>query len=140
MHPAGFEPLPRCPGASATISLITAWLCASGAMLDVAQVFAWGRMFAGYARTESLSSAARETFDPGKPCAICRAVAKAREADCPHSPAPAPAGAEKMVMIDERAAPFVGSAPHFSWPSAPVSRASARDGDVPVPPPKSRLA
>jgi len=128
------------PRRLATISLITAWLCASGAMLDIAQVSAWARMFAGYARTESLSSAARETFDPGKPCAICRAVAKAREACCPHAPAPANAGAEKMVMIDERPAPFVGLAPRASWPASRVSRASVRDGDVPVPPPRGRLA
>ncbi len=72
----------------ASISLLTAWLCASGAMLDVAQVVAWTRMFAGYARTESIAAAARETFDPGKPCAMCRAVSKARDAGCDrHAPA-----------------------------------------------------
>src|SRR5277367_3965041 len=56
------------------ISLICAALCASGTLLDMAQVFAWTRMFAGYARNESIAAAARETFDPAKPCALCCAV------------------------------------------------------------------
>ena len=85
------------------LSLLLAWLCASGAMLDVAQVAAWARMFAGYVRTESVAAAARETFDPAKPCQICRAVSKARAAAAPRAAVPS-AGPEKIILIFERSA------------------------------------
>jgi hypothetical protein len=124
----------------AILSLLCAWLCASGAMLDLAQVFAWGRMFAGYARSESLVAAAKETFDPGKPCEICRAVSKARDAAARHAPAPLSAGAEKMVMIFERAAPTVILGAEGSWPETGGAIALARPGEVPVPPPRADLA
>jgi hypothetical protein len=123
-----------------SVSLLGAWLCASGAMLDMAQAVAWTRMFAGYARTESLAAAARETFDPAKPCGICKAVSMAREASGRHAPPVPQAGAEKMVLIFERCAPFVALSAKRTWPvAAPVS-AQVRSGDVPVPPPKAFLA
>jgi hypothetical protein len=103
-------------------------------MLDVAQVFAWGRMFAGYAQCESLSDAARATFDPGKPCAICRAVSRAREASVP---APLRAGsAEKLILISEVPAEFVARNETPAWPDTGGRRPEARASDVPLPPPR----
>jgi hypothetical protein len=122
------------------ISLLCAWLCASGAMLDVAQVFAWTRMFAAYARTESLAAAARETFDPGRPCEICRAVSKAREASGQHGPAAPSAGGSKMVLILERPMPFVAMSARRTWPMVPSVRAQGRCSDIPVPPPRAGVA
>ncbi len=116
--------------------LLCAWLCASGAMLDVAQVVAWARMFEGYARTQSLALAAKETFDPAKPCGICRAVSKARAATEGRVPAVPSAGAEKMILIFERCAPFVALAAPRSWPRVAPCRAPACVADVPVPPPR----
>jgi hypothetical protein len=121
----------------ATISLLTAWLCASGAMLDVAQVVAWTRMFAGYARTESVAAAARETFDPGKPCAMCKALGKAREACDRHAPAVPSSGIEKMVLISERAQPFLVLAAPRGWPRMVCAGLSAWGTEVPVPPPRA---
>jgi hypothetical protein len=118
------------------ISLLCAWLCASGAMLDVAQVFAWTRMFAGYARTESIAAAVKETFDPGKPCAICRVVSHARDAADQRAPAAPSAGSEKIVLIFEGHEGFVAVSAERAWPAAPSARALARGGDVPVPPPR----
>jgi hypothetical protein len=120
----------------ASLSLLCAWLCASGAMLDVAQVFAWARMYAGYARTESIVASARDTFDPGKPCAICRALSRAREACGLPAPAAAPAAPEKIVLILERAEPFIALADDPAWPEAPAARALAFASEVPVPPPR----
>jgi len=122
------------------ICLLAAWLCASGAMLDVAQVFAWARMFAGYARTESILAAAEETFDPAKPCAICCAVCKAREAASQHAPAVPSPGRDKIVLIFESAAPFVAESAQRAWPEVPSTRAVLRDADIPVPPPKAVAA
>lgn len=110
-------------------------------MLDVAQVVAWTRMFAGYARTESIAAAARETFDPGKPCAMCRAVGRARDA-CGdrHAPVVLASGVEKMVLILERASPIVAPLERSAWPETARPFAPLRVADVPVPPPKADLA
>jgi len=120
--------------------LLAAWLSASGAMLDVAQAIAWTRMFAGYARSESVFSAARDTFDPGRPCAICRAVSRARQAQGQHSPAPAPADSHKLTLVLEGAAPFVARDSARGWPDWAPAEAKARCADVPVPPPRASLA
>ena len=119
------------------VSLLCAWLCASGAMLDVAQAFAWARMFAGYARTQSLAAAASETFDPGRPCEICRAVSKAREASDNRGPAVPSAGGQKLLLILERPTPFFAAPAREKWPATPVVRAEPRAADVPVPPPRA---
>ena len=117
--------------------LLGAWLCASGAMLDLAQVVAWARMFGGYARTESLCSAARDTFDPDKPCALCRAVTEARHAAEQRGPAVPAAGSEKLILIFEQSVPFVAAAVDRSWPEAASVCAPARAAEVPVPPPRA---
>jgi hypothetical protein len=119
------------------ISLLIAWLCASGATLDVAQVFAWARMFTGYAKTESVAAAVRDTFDPGRPCAICRAVSRAREAAGQRAPAVPPTGTDKMVLICERSNVFVAGPEKRAWPDSPRSCAVTHSGDVPVPPPRA---
>jgi len=97
-------------------------------------------MFAGYARTESIAAAARETFDPAKPCALCCAVSKARETSGQHGPALPAAGPERMILILERSAPFVAASDRNCWPEADPTCAVARSGDVPVPPPRLGLA
>jgi hypothetical protein len=124
----------------ASLSLLCAWLCASGAMLDLTQVAAWTRMFAGYARTETVLQAVKETFDSGKPCALCRAVSRAREASHERAPSVSSAGADRIVLIFERAAPFVSRSAADAWPEVASSRAPVRTADVPVPPPRLGLA
>ncbi len=124
----------------ASISLLCAWFCASGAMLDIAQVVAWSRMFAGYTRTESFAAAAKDTFDPERPCAICRALSRARETCGERAPAVPTTSSEKIVLILERVAPPVVALARPEWPTAPAARAPSRSADVPVPPPKSALA
>lgn len=118
------------------ISLFCAWLCASGALLDVAQLVAWTRMFAGHAGTESIVAAAKDTFDPGKPCALCMAVSRARQASGQHAPAVPSAGSEKMVLIVDCPAPFVAATGAREWSEMPAVKAAAPCGDVPVPPPR----
>lgn len=119
----------------ASISLLCAWLCASGAMLDVAQVGAWARMFAGYAGTESVVAAAGDTFDPQRPCAICRTLSRARETCGQRPPAIPSAGPEKIVLVLERATPLLVQSARPEWPEAPTARAMVRITEVPVPPP-----
>ena len=122
------------------IALLSAWLCASGAALDLAQVFAWGSMFAGYARHESLAAAACETFDPAKPCALCRAVSKARDDSKAGQPALPAAGADRLLLVCERPAAIVVPPSRPAWAEirrgAPVSWSMT----VPVPPPRAARA
>lgn len=122
----------------ATACLLCAWMCASGAMLGLAQVAAWGQMFAGYARCESLSDAARETFDPNKPCAICRAVSKAHQAA--ETSALSKNAADKVILICERPAAFVAREATPVWPTFGPLRPIARSGEVLVPPPRTVAA
>ena len=121
----------------ASISLLLAWMCASGGMLDVAQGVAWARMFAGYAGTESICAAARDTFDPARPCPRCKAVRAARETDSRHAPGiPAPA-AEKMILVFQDAGLRIVPPPGRDWPEVRPSRPLTRGDDVPQPPPKA---
>ena len=121
-------------------SLLCAWLCASGALLDLAQAFAWGRMFAGYARAGSVASALTRTFDPCRPCAICRAVSRARDDSRTRAPAVASAGAQKMVLVLDAPPPFAAPFAPQGWPVPPSTRGEVRGDDVPVPPPRAALA
>jgi len=105
-------------------------------MLDITQIFAWTRMFAGYARTESIAAAAKETFDPGKPCAICQAVSKARKSSNQRGPAVRP-DSEKIVFILHTPAPFLTPSAQRSWSEILQPHALVRIGEVPVPPPKA---
>jgi hypothetical protein len=117
------------------ISLLCAWLCASGAMLDIAQAFAWTRMFTGYERSESVVAAFRDTFDPARPCALCSALCRARQAEG-RAPAVPAAGGDRMILILDRPEVFVAESPERAWPSVTLAKAAARACDVPVPPPK----
>jgi hypothetical protein len=105
-------------------------------MLDLAQAFAWGRMFTRYMCCESVAEAAKETFDPSKPCALCLAVGKAREASNDRAPALPAAGAEKMVLIFDSPMEFVPLVAREAWPAVSGSYAPSSMRDVPVPPPR----
>jgi hypothetical protein len=114
----------------ACASLLCAWMCASGALLDVTQAVAWTGMFA-----------ARETFDPAKPCSLCRAVSRAREASEPRCPVAPAAASEKLILIFETPLAFIPRDGRGAWPVTVARHGSARAGEVPVPPPRgSELA
>ncbi len=57
---------------------LVAWLLATGSHWDLLQTYAWGRMFVGYARAMSLTTAAEETFS-GQMCDLCKAVQKGKQ-------------------------------------------------------------
>lgn len=121
----------------AIASLALAWLCANGAVWDVVQVFAWGRMFANYAQTLSFAAAARETLDPNKPCELCTTVAKAKSAESKQAPqSVAPVAAGKFLFACPSPARFVFVSPPADWPHALASAAPSRTEPVPVPPPR----
>ena len=116
--------------------LLLAWLCANGALLDSVQVLAWGRMFASYAETMSVTAALRETFNPDKPCELCLRVADAKH----HAEQSAPAQIERTVsridLVCDAPETFVFTPVVRDWPDVPSSAAPARIRVVDVPPPR----
>jgi hypothetical protein len=118
--------------------LLFAWLCASGGLLDVAQVFAWARMCAGYAQIVPLREAVVRTFDPNKPCEICTAVINARHASSESRQPAAVASVEieKILLIACHGEPVVVAPVLERWPVAENNWAPALAYPVPVPPPR----
>lgn len=119
-----------------SLALLFAWLCANGALLDVVQVFAWAKMFSGYAESMSVSTALRKTFDPSQRCELCLGVAAARESTQDQVPQTVEHTAEKLLLTLHRPVKVVLTPPAVDWPPAHASAAPTRREDVPVPPPR----
>lgn len=120
----------------ATAALVIAWLCAHGAVWDVLQFAAWGKMFAGYSVTMSPAQALNETLDPAKPCDLCTGIAKARAGAKEKLPATEQQQAAKLVLALQAA-----DSPDFAhdpgrWLPAPGMRRVERTDPVPLPPPR----
>ena len=114
-----------------------AWLCANGALWDVAQIFAWAKMFTGYTQTLSVTAALEQTFDASKPCEFCRAVAKAKDLEQKQAPQSVERSAERLLLACETPAKIVIESPFTEWPDAPSRAALTRTEQVPVPPPRA---
>lgn len=120
----------------AITSLFLAWLCAHGAIWDLAQVFAWTRMFAGYAQTLPLGAALGQTFDLSKPCKLCCAIRRAKESPPQHLPAQTVRDTEKLILALESPAPLFLPRPVREWPDLAWTALDARVDPVPLPPPR----
>jgi hypothetical protein len=118
--------------------LFLAWFCANGALWDVVQVVAWGRMFASYSTRLSPLRALEETFDASRPCALCVAVHKAQDTARKQLPRDAAlgGGTERLLLISEGTPAVVLTAPESSWPGAVDDAGLTRVDSVPVPPPR----
>jgi hypothetical protein len=116
--------------------LLLAWLCANGALLDGLQVFAWGRMFAGYAGSMSVGAALRETFNPQKRCELCVTVAAAKSTTEASAPAQIERTAQRIDLVCDEPEAIVFAAVVRDWPAALASVAPERVDAVDVPPPR----
>ena len=121
------------------VSLFFAWLCASGALLDATQVFAWGRMFVGYARTMSFEAAVIQTMDPAKPCVICTAVRRARDVERHDAPSAAPTTVERLLLAHVQNEPFLLPSIRTEWPEADSLPVPSWRMAVPLPPPRAQV-
>jgi len=145
MTTSSFAPARFSPSSSpvrrilALFSLTLAWLCANGAVWDVAQVFAWSRMFTGYAEALPVGTALRETFDPAKPCHLCEAIARAKQTST-KQPAAAPAATVKLILALELPADPVVERSVSAWPRSAPSSSVSWTAAVPVPPPRFAAA
>jgi hypothetical protein len=120
----------------ATAALAFAWLCANGAVWDVVQVVAWGRMFAGNAATMPVSTALQETFNPKKACALCKGVRQAKEQAHNQLPAPGDGDAAKVVLMLEFADSPVFACDLGEWLPGSFLGCAERREPVPLPPPR----
>lgn len=118
------------------IALLLAWGCANGALLDAAQVLAWGKMFRGYAAVLPVGEALAKTFDPVSSCRLCVRVAAARRAAREQLPAAIELSAEKLTLAVHQAAVVLPRPPAPDWPEPGALRGPSRVEAVPVRPPR----
>ena len=120
-------------------AILLAWLLATGSQWDCAQVFAWGRMIAGHARTMPLADAVRLTFTPGNECAVCVAVADAKQQQPDTAAAAAAKAPGKILLFCAPAAAFVFAVPEPAPPSpaATLAGMGTLRASPPVPPPRA---
>lgn len=119
------------------VAITLAWLCANDVGWNAVQVFAWARMFTQYTQSMTVSAALRETFDPAKPCDICRLVTHAKESAPAQAPLAPERGAEKLLLTCEQPTLFFFSSLARDWPDAIPLPVSARTEPVPLPPPRA---
>ncbi|MBK9991517.1 MAG: hypothetical protein IPP19_12465 [Verrucomicrobia bacterium] len=121
----------------ALLSLLTAWLLATGSQWDAVQVFAWARMFTGYVSTMSVGQALEETFDAEKPCSLCCAVSKAKEQEKQQLP-PEIRLRDKLVLIFQPTAECVATISNGNrWSGVEWVLAGRGRAEPAVPPPRA---
>lgn len=125
---------------AAIACLFLAWFCANGAVWNVVQVVAWGRMFADYSRVMPVGRALALTLDGSKPCEMCHVAQAGQDAARDQESPAALAGSDKLVLAFQVAAPVVVTAPADAWPGAVDAIGPARTDAVPVPPPRAGRA
>jgi hypothetical protein len=117
--------------------LCFAWICAQGVIWDAVQIVAWGRMFADSVRVSPVVDALRDTFDPAKPCALCRAVSKAKGSEEKNSTESRIESSKGKITFALETQNIWVSAPLVTvWPETQSPLLSSRTELVPVPPPR----
>ncbi|MES1166664.1 MAG: hypothetical protein ABUL68_01545 [Pseudomonadota bacterium] len=119
---------------------LAAWLLATGSQWDLAQTFAWGRMFVTYAGSMSFTQAVQKTFD-GEMCAICAAVQDAKQQESTSAPAPGGRLTAKIILVCAPHAPgLFRPAPYFAGLAPSVSAPLSAERSAPPSPPPRALA
>lgn len=135
--PAGFPE--RVRQRVSFILALFAWLLATGSHLDVVQTIGWGRMFASYAQTMSLTEAARLTFVSDNFCDVCTFVQTSKQArEGQAAPVPAGASSTKVILAFQPSPVFVLSAPPLApWLAEDQTAVGASRSAPPTPPPRA---
>ena len=119
------------------ITMLTAWLLATGSHWDLVQTFAWGRMIATYSQSMPLAQAVRLTFTPDNLCGICESVSAARQ----HQDSALPSEAKslgKILLVFQPQSVFVAELPEAGkWAACDETPAARDRSPPPVPPPRT---
>lgn len=123
------------------ISLLFAWLLATGSQWDVVQTFAWGKMIVTYAQSMRVTEAVRLTFTPGNMCSLCHAVSEAKQQQTDDALPGDPAGKlAKIPLVFQASSVFVSSAPTVQGvsPDEFLEMQGVARAAPPVPPPRGQ--
>ena len=118
------------------LTLLTAWLLATGVQWDALQIIAWSRMFLENQRMMPLREAVEFTFSERGMCPMCRAVQSAKQT-ARESGLPAGDFGAKAPVFVPRIETVVVTAPGWeAWhaPDQPVT--SQERARPPAPPPR----
>jgi hypothetical protein len=118
------------------ITMLTAWLLATGSHWDLVQTFAWGRMIATYSQSMPLAQAIKLTFTPDNLCGVCESVSEAKQQQDTALPSDAKS-AGKILMVFQAQPVFVAELAMAGKWSPRETRPALRDrSPPPVPPPR----
>jgi hypothetical protein len=119
------------------VTVLFAWLVATGSQWDLVQAFAWSRMIIGYSRTMPLVEAVRLTFQPDNLCSLCEMVKTAKQQQSREPGAPASSAVSKARVIFQAPPAVVVAPPRVApWRVAgPVAAGIGRTAP-PIPPPR----
>jgi len=118
---------------------LIAWLVATGLAWDGLQLAAWANMARLNARTMSADAAVRAAV-AGAPCKHCLAVREAREASQRSAPTASQPGKSLADLPPPTDRPFAFLAPRAGWTRPANLSAPTLPAEVPVPPPRGRIA
>lgn len=93
-------------------------------------------MFGEYARSMDARTALSRTFDPARPCQLCRTVSRARDKARSQLPAAVETSAEKLLLALHQPKPVFFLKETDSWELDRGFAGPARREPVPVPPPR----
>jgi hypothetical protein len=118
------------------ITMLTAWLLATGSHWDLVQTFAWGRMIANYSQTMSLEQAIKLTFTPDNLCGVCESVSEAKQQQDTTLPSDAKSMG-KILMVFQAQPVFFTELPMMEkWTPGETSPLLRDRSPPPVPPPR----
>ncbi|MEI6590072.1 MAG: hypothetical protein WCO38_09040 [Verrucomicrobiota bacterium] len=117
------------------ICILTAWLFATGAQWDIAQTFAWAKMFSSYSESMSVGTAIKKTFS-GKMCALCKAVDAAKQQQTATSLPSAGFGAKMIFVLQEKPVFIFATANILRWSLSDSMYGSFEHVGPPTPPPR----
>ena len=119
------------------ITMLTAWLLATGSHWDLVQTFAWGRMIATYSQSMSLAQAVKLTFTPDNLCGVCESVSEAKQ----HQDSALPTDGKtmgKILLVFQPQTGFFAELAVTEHYAPNETRLALRDrSPPPVPPPRA---
>ena len=120
------------------LTLLTAWLLATGSQWDMVQTLGWGRMIVRYSQTMTLAQAVRLTFTPDNLCGICESVSQAKQQQAALPLAPDSQG--KLMVVFQPATSVYAPLPLTGQlaPGEPSPLGQGR-AQPPVPPPRAAV-
>lgn len=122
------------------ITMLTAWLLATGSHWDLVQTFAWGRMIATYSQSMSIAQAVKLTFTPDNLCGICESVSEAKQQQDAVLPSDESRLFGKILLVFQPQPAFFAVLPVTGkWTPREQSPAMRDRSPPPVPPPRARV-